>query len=141
LPRPGFPAWSGDNPERLACFYAEDAFYLDPGSPAGIKGKSELLVYFRNLLAHNPNWVWSQIEAIPIEGGFFNKWRTRIPVGAAQQRETDGPSHGAYYMPPGQYPAALLAGFGIWRGSQYSRTRPLAPGIEIDKPYGLSVRS
>ncbi len=29
----------------------------------------------------NPNWVWSQIEGIPMEGGFMNKWLTRIPVG------------------------------------------------------------
>jgi SnoaL-like domain len=78
------PAWSGNNPERLAGFYAEDAFYVDPGIPAGVKGKSELLSYFRNLLAHNPNWVWSQIDGIPMEDGFLNKWRVLIPVGAAQ---------------------------------------------------------
>ena len=78
------PAWSGNNPERLASFYSDDAVYLDPGIPGGVKGKSRLLGYFRNLLAHNPNWVWSQIEAIAMEDGFLNKWRAVIPVGTAQ---------------------------------------------------------
>ena len=25
--------------------------------------------------------IWSQIEAIPMEGGFLNKWLAKIPVG------------------------------------------------------------
>lgn len=76
------PAWSGNNPELLASFYAEDAFYLDPGIPDGVKGKANLLAYFRKLLANNPNWVWTQIEGIPLEDGFLNKWRAEIPVGS-----------------------------------------------------------
>jgi hypothetical protein len=75
------PAWSGNNPELLASFYSEDAFYLDPGIPGGIKGKSLLLTYFRKLLANNPHWVWTQIEGIPMEDGFLNKWLAKIPVG------------------------------------------------------------
>jgi len=75
------PAWSGNNPELLASFYSEDAFYLDPGIPEGVKGKPELLAYFRKLLANNPNWVWSQIEGIPLEDGFLNKWLAKITVG------------------------------------------------------------
>ncbi len=77
------PAWSGNHPERLADFYADDAFYLDPGIPDGVRGKKDLLVYFRKLLAVNPNWVWQQIEGIPLEDGFLNKWLARIPVGSA----------------------------------------------------------
>jgi len=38
-------------------------------------------MYFQKLLGQNPNWVWTQIEAIPMEGGFLNKWLARIPVG------------------------------------------------------------
>jgi len=75
------PAWSGNNPELLASFYSEDAFYLDPGIPDGVKGKPELLAHFRKLLANNPNWVWSQIEGIPLEDGFLNKWLAKIPIG------------------------------------------------------------
>jgi hypothetical protein len=75
------PAWSGNNPELLASFYSEDAFYLDPGIPDGVKGKPELLAHFRKLLANNPNWVWSQLEGIPLEDGFLNKWLAKIPVG------------------------------------------------------------
>ena len=75
------PAWSGNNPELLASFYSDDALYLDPGVPKGIAGKPALLVYFTKLLSHNPEWVWSQIEGIPLEGGFLNKWLAKIPVG------------------------------------------------------------
>jgi hypothetical protein len=75
------PAWSGNNPELLVSFYSEDAFYLDPGIPGGVKGNPDLLAYFRKLLANNPNWVWSQIEGIPLEDGFLNKWLAKIPVG------------------------------------------------------------
>jgi len=75
------PAWTGDEPGKLADFYSDDALYLDPAVPGGIQGKDNLLAYFRKLLAQNPNWVWTQIEAIPMEGGFLNKWLARIPIG------------------------------------------------------------
>jgi len=77
------PAWTGNDPERLASFYSEDAFYLDPAVPEGVRGKPKLLEYFTKLLARNPDWKWSQIEGIPMEGGFLNKWLARIPVGDA----------------------------------------------------------
>jgi SnoaL-like domain len=76
------PAWTGDRPELLADFYSDDTFYLDPGVPDGVRGKPALLDYFRKLLARNPDWVWTQIEAIPLEDGFLNKWRASIPVGS-----------------------------------------------------------
>jgi SnoaL-like protein len=75
------PAWTGNDPEKLGGFYSDDAFYLDPGIPGGVKGKEKLLAYFKQLLAANPDWVWTQIEAIPMEGGFLNKWHAKIPVG------------------------------------------------------------
>ncbi len=75
------PAWSGNDPDRLASFYSEDAFYLDPGIPEGVMGKVALLNYFRKLLAFNPAWIWRQIEGIPMEEGFLNKWHASIPVG------------------------------------------------------------
>lgn len=77
------PAWSGNDPELLASYYSDDAQYLDPGVPDGLRGKPALLAYFRKLLAHNPDWTWSQLEAIPMQGGFLNKWLARIPVGTA----------------------------------------------------------
>lgn len=76
------PAWTGNDPERLAAFYSEDAFYCDPAIPAGVKGKTDLLKYFRKLLARYPDWVWTQIDGIPLERGFLNKWKAVIPVGA-----------------------------------------------------------
>ncbi len=74
------PAWTGNQPERLASFYSEDAFYLDPAVPEGIKGRAPLLRYFQKLLAFNPNWVWTNIDVFPMENGFLNKWIARIPV-------------------------------------------------------------
>jgi hypothetical protein len=75
------PAWTGNDPERLASFYAEDALYVDPGVPLGVRGRLALVEYFRKLLGYNPNWVWTQLEAIPMEAGFLNKWSAVIPVG------------------------------------------------------------
>jgi len=74
------PSWTGNNPKKLASFYSKDAFYSDPGIPCGVKGKKDLLNYFQKLLAKNPNWVWTQIEAIPLEKGFLNKWLAKIPT-------------------------------------------------------------
>jgi len=37
------PAWTGNDPELLAGFYSDDAIYLDPAIPAGVKGKTALL--------------------------------------------------------------------------------------------------
>jgi hypothetical protein len=75
------PAWTGNNPEMLAAFYSDDVVYLDPTIPQGVKGKDALLGYFRKLLSFNPAWVWTQIEPIPLEDGFLNKWHAKIPVG------------------------------------------------------------
>lgn len=75
------PAWTGNDPERLAAFYSDDAVYLDPAIPGGVQGREALLAYFRRLLAANPSWVWTQLEPIPLEGGFLNKWHAAIPVG------------------------------------------------------------
>jgi len=76
------PAWTGNDPERLASFYSDDVFYLDPGIPGGVSGKEAFIGYLRKLLGQNPSWTWEQIEGIPMEGGFLNKWLARIPVGA-----------------------------------------------------------
>lgn len=76
------PAWTGNDPDRLVDFYADDVFYLDPAIPAGITGKPALLAHLRKLLAYNPDWVWTQIEAIPLLDGFLNKWKASMPVGA-----------------------------------------------------------
>ena len=46
-----------------------------------MQGKKGLLAYFRKLLAQNPEWIWTQIEGIPMEDGFLNKWQAVIPVG------------------------------------------------------------
>ena len=64
------PAWTGNDPAKLAAYYSDDVFYLDPGIPDGVRGKEALLAYFGKLLAQNPDWVWTQIEPIPMEGGF-----------------------------------------------------------------------
>lgn len=75
------PAWTGNRPDELAAFYAEDAFFLDPGRPMGIQGKEQLITYFTKVTGNNPTWVWTLIEAIPIEDGFLGKLAARIPVG------------------------------------------------------------
>lgn len=75
------PAWTGNDPERLAGFYSDDALYLDPGVPDGVRGKPALRAYFSRLLSRYPDWVWTQVEGIPMEDGFLNKWHASIPIG------------------------------------------------------------
>jgi ketosteroid isomerase-like protein len=76
------PAWTGNDPERLASFYTEDAFYADPGAPDGITGRDAIAAYFARSLASNPDWVWTQTKATPMAGGFLNHWHAEIPVGS-----------------------------------------------------------
>jgi hypothetical protein len=75
------PAWSGNEPLRLASFYTDDLFYSDPTLPNGVTGKKDFIRYLLKLLANNPNWVWTQESAVPLQDGFLNKWRLDAPVG------------------------------------------------------------
>ncbi len=76
------PAWTGGDADRLARFYADEAFYRDPHATGGIHGRPALARYFRALLAANPAWVWTQTGATPLEGGFLNHWHAHIPTPA-----------------------------------------------------------
>lgn len=71
-------AWTGNKPEELAAYYSNDAFYSDTVIPNGVEGKDALLDYFRKLLSQNPEWIWRQIEEIPMDGGFLNKWHATV---------------------------------------------------------------
>lgn len=75
------PAWTGNNPHKVAAFYTDDLFYSDPTIPDGIEGKPAFVAYLSKLLADNPAWVWTQRDAIPMAGGFLNKWKVDVPVG------------------------------------------------------------
>ena len=83
------PAWTGNRPELLASFYTVDAVYSDPAIPKGLRGREALLAYFSDLLARNPDWVWSHRGSIPMEDGFLNLWHASIPVGK-RTVEADG---------------------------------------------------
>jgi hypothetical protein len=75
------PSWTGNNPTALIKFYSENAFYRDPANTEGLKGVSQILPYFRKLLAANPNWKWEPVEILPTDKGFVAKWKATIPVG------------------------------------------------------------
>jgi len=75
------PAWTGNNPRKLAAFYTNDLFYLDPTVPGGVTGKDAFVRYLSRLLANNPDWIWTHNSAVPLEDGFLNKWRLDAPVG------------------------------------------------------------
>ncbi|TFG04521.1 MAG: nuclear transport factor 2 family protein [Promethearchaeota archaeon] len=74
-------AWTGNKPEELIQFYAEDGYYQDPANSEGIRGRSDMLIYFRKLLAKNPDWKWNLDELYPTPKGFILKWNAKIPVG------------------------------------------------------------
>ncbi len=73
-------AWTGNRPEYLISFYSDEAFYSDPYIPQGLKGKVQLLGYFRKLISINPNWKYEHIEIFPTKNGFTLKWKLSIPI-------------------------------------------------------------
>lgn len=75
------PAWTGNDPDLLLSFYADDVVYIDPAHPDGLEGEAQLRPYLVKLLAANPNWVWEVVEVFPTRLGFTLKWRVTIPVG------------------------------------------------------------
>jgi SnoaL-like domain len=75
------PAWTGNDPARLASFYTDDLFYSDPTLPGGVTGKQDFIRYMSKLLANNPDWVWTHESGIPLEDGFLKKWKLNAPVG------------------------------------------------------------
>ncbi|MCB1326158.1 MAG: nuclear transport factor 2 family protein [Spirochaetales bacterium] len=75
------PAWTGNRPDRLIEFYAQNASYQDPGLSRPLTGRKTIERYFRRLLRANPRWVWEAEEIFPTPGGFTLKWRARIPIG------------------------------------------------------------
>ena len=76
------PAWTGNHPETLIEFYSDEAVYVDPANKNGLRGREEILGYFKKLLAANPRWVWTAIEVYPTDLGFIGKWKASIPVGS-----------------------------------------------------------
>src|SRR4029453_18299439 len=81
------PAWTGNQPERLAAFYSDDVF-SDPSVQQGLRGRDALLAYFRKLLARNPQWVWSARGSLPLADGFLNEWHASML--GAERVEVDG---------------------------------------------------
>ena len=76
------PAWEGNRPEDLIQFYSDDASYRDPANRNGLKGRDEILPYFKKLLAANPAWKWEAVQVFPTDLGFVAKWKATIPIGA-----------------------------------------------------------
>jgi hypothetical protein len=75
------PAWEGNRPEDLIGFYSDDALYVDPANKLGLKGRGQILPYFKKLLAANPNWKWELVELFPTDLGFVPRWKAAMPVG------------------------------------------------------------
>ena len=75
------PAWTGNQPERLAAFYTRDTFFSDPKIPEGVRGRDALTEYLTWLLALYPDWVWTQTASTPMRNGFVNYWHAKVPVG------------------------------------------------------------
>jgi hypothetical protein len=80
--RKWLPAWTGNHPDTLGEFYSDNAMYIDPANKEGLRGRDQILQYFRKLLAANPNWRWEAIEIYPTDQGFIAKWKATIPVGS-----------------------------------------------------------
>ncbi len=84
-------AWTGNRPDRLLAWYAEDCAYADPLCPSGLFGKSAVQAHLAALMARHPNWVflrrllWRDQQVT----GVF--WRLCLPSQIGLDR--DGSSH------------------------------------------------
>lgn len=78
-----FASWTGNHPEALLSHYSEDAQYVDPARPTGLRGHDELRAYFVKLLGLNPHWVWRRKELHPLaeRRGFVVLYEATIPIG------------------------------------------------------------
>jgi hypothetical protein len=75
------PAWKGNKPNDLIEFYSDNTLYIDPANKQGLRGRSQILPYFRRLLAANPNWNWEPVGVLATDLGFVAKWKATIPIG------------------------------------------------------------
>ena len=73
------PAWTGNRPELLISFYADDAFYSDPYISQGLKGKEKLLAYLKKMISAYPDWKYEHVEIFPTKNGFTLKWKVSLP--------------------------------------------------------------
>ena len=73
-------SWTGNRPLILLNFYSQDAYYRDPVTPDGLRGREQISVYFKKLLQKNQNWKWTREEIFPTEKGFTLKWKAEIPL-------------------------------------------------------------
>lgn len=80
------PAWTGNQPQKLIQFYADDAVYKDPSKPHALMGREAIFEYFEKLLNRNPNWRWTQQEVFSTSKGFTLKWMAEIPTSQAPLR-------------------------------------------------------
>jgi hypothetical protein len=80
--RKWLPAWTGNQPETLIEFYSDNAVYVDPANKDGLRGRDQILQYFKKLLATNPDWRWEALEIYPTDLGFIGKWKATMPVGS-----------------------------------------------------------
>src|SRR5258708_14935722 len=78
------PAWTGNQPHRLAAFYTPDTFYSDPQIPEGLRGRDALTGYLTRLLARYPGWIWTQTASTPMQGGFVSYSHADIPAGGTE---------------------------------------------------------
>lgn len=67
-------AWSDKDVERLLTFYTDDAEYIDPQVPGGIKGHDALRAYLTQLFVALPQTVYTPEAVWAIDGGYCGRW-------------------------------------------------------------------
>lgn len=80
-------AWSEKDVPRLLAFYAEDAFYIDPQVPCGVRGVAELCAYLTRLFSATPVMHYVAERIWPSADGYFGRWYCDI---AGQERRLRG---------------------------------------------------
>lgn len=71
-------AWSAKNVAELLKFYSADIDYLDPQTPAGLKGREALGTYLTGLFGATPPMRYDPHEIWPTANGYCGRWYCTI---------------------------------------------------------------
>jgi hypothetical protein len=71
-------AWSDKDVARLVGYYTDDALYIDPQVPHGVRGSAALTAYLTQLFAATPPMRYIADETWPSAEGYFGRWYCTI---------------------------------------------------------------
>lgn len=79
-------AWTAQDADRLASFYAEHCRYLDAQLPEGLEGREAVRARFAKLFELAPAMDYVPDRIWTVDGGFCSRWLCTIRAGDLEQK-------------------------------------------------------